>query len=102
MKRGVAILLLLAGIGGITWRKVQLTAITQGIIRQLAIRLNGPVRQGQLIAQVDTDQRHITLMAAKTALQKARTDLGRLETLLHENNATPTETEAARLQVASA
>ena len=90
-------------IGQITfWREVPMTATTQGIVRSLAIRLNGTVRPGQPLLTVDTDVSRASLAVAEATLAKARQDLARYETLQRENNATATEVETARLQVSNA
>ncbi|AQG78350.1 efflux RND transporter periplasmic adaptor subunit [Spirosoma montaniterrae] len=84
------------------WREVPMTATTQGIVRSLNIRLNGPVRTGQILLTVDSDVNRASLAVAEATLTKARQDLTRYETLQRENNATATEVETARLQVRNA
>lgn len=84
------------------WREVPMTATTQGIVRSLNIRLNGPVSAGQTLLTVDSDVNRASLAVAEATLTKARQDLTRYETLYRENNATATEVENARLQVRNA
>lgn len=84
------------------WREVAMTATTQGIVRNLYIRLNGSVRAGQPLLRVDTDVNEASLAVAEGTLAKARQDLVRYETLHRENNSTANEVENARLQVRNA
>ncbi len=84
------------------WREVPMTATTQGIVRELYVRLNGPVRVGQSLLKVDTDVNEASLALAEATLAKARQDLIRYETLQRENNVSGTEVENARLQVRNA
>ncbi|CCH53853.1 Toluene efflux pump periplasmic linker protein ttgA [Fibrisoma limi BUZ 3] len=84
------------------WREVQMTATTQGVIRELYAHLNGPVRQDQPIARVDAELTEIALQAAEAAWRKAQVDLVRYETLHRENNVPAVDLENARLQARNA
>ncbi|MCC5613142.1 efflux RND transporter periplasmic adaptor subunit [Nostoc sp. CHAB 5834] len=84
------------------WREVPMTATTQGIVRELYVRLNDHVRAGQPLLKVDSDVNEASLAVAEATLTKARQDLARYETLQRENNITGIEVENARLQVRNA
>lgn len=84
------------------WREVPMTATTQGIVRELYVRLNGHVQAGQPLLKVDSDVNEASLAVAEATLTKARQDLARYETLQRENNISGTEVENARLQVRNA
>ncbi len=84
------------------WREVSMTATTQGLVRDLYVRLNGTVRTGQPLLRVDTDVNEASLAVAEATLTKARQDLARYETLQRENNATGSEVETAQLHVRNA
>ncbi|MFD2573163.1 efflux RND transporter periplasmic adaptor subunit [Spirosoma soli] len=84
------------------WREVPMTATTQGIVRELYVRLNGTVRAGQPLLKVDSDVNEASLAVAEATLAKVRQDLARYETLQRENNIAGNEVENARLQVRNA
>lgn len=84
------------------WCEVPMTATTQGIVRDIYVRLNGHVRAGQPLLKVDFDVNKASLAVAEATLTKARQDLARYETLQRENNISGTEVESVRLQVLNA
>lgn len=84
------------------WREVLMTATTQGIVRELYVRLHGSVRAGQALLRVDSDVAEASRAVAEVTLAKARQDLARYELLQRENNATGNEVEKARLDVRNA
>lgn len=81
------------------WREVMMNATTQGTIRSLSARLDGPVREGQAVLTVDTELTDIAIAQAEAQLRKAQTDLTRYEALHRENNIPTVDVENARLQV---
>ncbi|GAA4469918.1 efflux RND transporter periplasmic adaptor subunit [Nibrella saemangeumensis] len=82
-----------------SWREVVMNATTQGTVRSVNARLDGPVQTGQAVLSVDTELTELAIAQVEAQLHKAQTDLTRYETLHRENNIPTAEVETARLQV---
>jgi RND family efflux transporter MFP subunit len=78
---------------------VMVMSETQGRVVAIYKEKGDAVRKGEIIADVDRELKDANLSAVEAQLEKARTDLKRLEELLKQDIGTASQVEAARLQV---
>lgn len=81
---------------------LNLVAETAGKITAVKVKAGDFVNQGQVLVQVDNEQTQIDFQLAQTALDKAKSDLAKLENMLAGNAATQKQVDDAKLGVKDA
>jgi RND family efflux transporter MFP subunit len=81
---------------------VNVIAETQGVAKQVYVKVGDHVQAGTILIQVDDEIPRSTLGAAEISYQKAKADFERSENLYQENSISISQLEAARLGMKAA
>lgn len=80
-----------------SFREVTVASQKQGKVERIAVKEGDVVKEGQLIAKLDTDMIEANLLSAEATLSKAKKDLDRFEELEPKGAVTPQQLDEMRL-----